>query len=326
MMKFISILLILFSSTFYAQVVGTPYGVVTSNSFTLDLLTETPSFAFSTRKLKSTYNGFVMRVRNASNNAQADVYFDNNNELSTNSLVKYVVSGTSGSGVGTITTLSSFKGSASLFATIWYDQSGNNRNAIQATVANQPELLLNNQNNHATLLFDGTKNLPVTVAGTQILGTTAGGIQGIVGTIFFTSKINNAGNVKSFGFYDSNNVRFQMHLNWSTNDAFFDATEICCAPTRNFANGTSVGVWKQYTMQRQDLYKIGRVSGIQKMAGNGSAAQQPNSSYFGIGCANNETTGGHLGLYSEMILYKKALSTAQMQSIENSQMSFWNSY
>lgn len=60
-----------------------------------------------------------------------------------------------------------------------------------------------------------------------------------------------------------------MHLNWSDGNAFFNAGGQCCGGTRNFANSASVNQWKQYTMQRQDVTKIGRVSGVEKMNGVG---------------------------------------------------------
>lgn len=59
------------------------------------------------------------------------------------------------------------------------------------------------------------------------------------------------------------------------------------------------------------------------MNGAGEAAASPTTSYFGIGATNNITTGGHIGHISEMILFNKVLTTAQITTIENNQMQFW---
>jgi hypothetical protein len=55
-----------------AQVVGTPY-IATDSRPVLDQLGINPSFAFSTRKLRSGYSGFALRIRRSTDNAQADV-------------------------------------------------------------------------------------------------------------------------------------------------------------------------------------------------------------------------------------------------------------
>ncbi len=325
-MKKISwILFCLVSLSSFGQMVGTPYGQPSLVTTPLDLITNTPSFAFSTRKLRSGYSGYAIRVRRSPDNSEVDVAFDANNIVSNTSTVTFAVTGTSGQTIGTTTTLSAYLGAARLYASLWYDQSGNARNAIQATAANQPELILNSQNGLAVLVFDGTKNIPVTTTAPSILGTTAGGVTGIVGTLFFTSKITISGNnPESLGFKSATNVRFQMHLNWNDGNAYFDAGGVCCGSTRLFSNAVNVNYWKQYTMQRQDVTKIGRVSGVEKMNGAGETASAPSISNFGIGATNNITTGGHVGHIGDFILYNIALASDQMRILENNQISFWN--
>lgn len=77
----------------------------------------TPAVAFSTRKLRTAYSGQCLRVRRSSDNAEQDIGFVAG-KLDTASLLSFV-----GAGDG--------------FVTTWYDQSGNARNATQATALKQ---------------------------------------------------------------------------------------------------------------------------------------------------------------------------------------------
>ena len=75
--------------------------------------------AYSLRLLNSTYTGSAIRVRRASDNAEQDIGFDNN-ELDTSALATFC-SGTDG------------------FVKTWYDQAGSN-DATQATTSAQPKI------------------------------------------------------------------------------------------------------------------------------------------------------------------------------------------
>jgi len=88
--------------------------------------------AYSLRLLDNTYTGNAIKVRRASDNAEQDIAFSNN-ELDT-------------------ATLESFASGTDAFVTTWYDQSGNGNDATQASAADQPKivssgstLLLNNK-------------------------------------------------------------------------------------------------------------------------------------------------------------------------------------
>ena len=86
----------------------------------------------STRKAKSTYSGYCMKVRRSSDDTTQDIGF-------------------SGSDLDT-TSLLSFVGAGSGYVHTWYDQSGNSNNATQTTNANQPRIVLN-----GTLETENTK-------------------------------------------------------------------------------------------------------------------------------------------------------------------------
>lgn len=80
------------------------------------------SIALSLRKLSTNYSGNCLRVRRDSDNTEQDIGFNNN--------------------VLDVNTLRSFVGSGDGFVSIWYDQSGNNRDAFQITEAYQPRIIL----------------------------------------------------------------------------------------------------------------------------------------------------------------------------------------
>jgi hypothetical protein len=102
------------------------------------------SCVFSLRKLYYSYNGPAIRVRRSNDNAEQDIGFLGNGEFNESALVSFV-------------------GVNSGFVSVWYDQSGNGRNAIQTVVANQPRIVnagaVDKINNKITLFFDGTNDV-----------------------------------------------------------------------------------------------------------------------------------------------------------------------
>lgn len=95
--------------------------------------------AWSFRKLSSTYAGACCRVRRASDNAERDITFAYNT-LDTQLLSDFCV-GTSG------------------FVSVWYDQSGNGNDAVQATANAQPLIFTAGatilENGKPAITFDG---------------------------------------------------------------------------------------------------------------------------------------------------------------------------
>jgi len=88
--------------------------------------------AYSLRQLSSTYSGNAIKVRRASDNAEQDIAFSNN-ELDT-------------------ATLETFASGTDAFVTTWYDQSGNGNDIIQSTAAEQPQIVDN-----GSTITEGTK-------------------------------------------------------------------------------------------------------------------------------------------------------------------------
>jgi len=103
----------------------------------LGLTAATPSaIALSTRLLSTSYSGPAFRIRRSSDNELRDVYFDGSGTISLTSQVSVA-----GGGPATATTLGTWIGANSGFVSIWYDQSGNGRDATQATNTRQPRLI-----------------------------------------------------------------------------------------------------------------------------------------------------------------------------------------
>ena len=78
-------------------------------------------FAFSIRKLSSSYTGPCMRVRRSSDSAEQDINFVND-FIDTTSMLSFV-----GGGNG--------------FVTKWYDQSGNNNDSSNGAGSGQPQII-----------------------------------------------------------------------------------------------------------------------------------------------------------------------------------------
>jgi hypothetical protein len=96
---------------------------------------------YSIRQLRQAYGGPVMKVRNNTNNAEADVAFKGF-ALRTTSVVTITVAGTSGYSIGQTMTLATFAGSDDVRVVTWYDQSGNGRNMTAPAAGQQPALMV----------------------------------------------------------------------------------------------------------------------------------------------------------------------------------------
>ncbi|MBK4119164.1 hypothetical protein JHE03_23045 [Pluralibacter gergoviae] len=81
-----------------------------------------PAIALSLRKLSSSYSGPAIRVRRSTDNAETDIGFTASGDLDTAALL-------------------SFCGSGNGFVSVWYDQSGNQFNAIRENASGQPRIV-----------------------------------------------------------------------------------------------------------------------------------------------------------------------------------------
>lgn len=98
--------------------------IVPPAQYLLDKISATPAAAYSTRQLKSSYNGSAIRVRRSSDNAELDIGFDSSGNLDESTLTTFASGATNDA-----------------FVTTWYDQSGNGRNLLQTTALAQPPII-----------------------------------------------------------------------------------------------------------------------------------------------------------------------------------------
>jgi hypothetical protein len=119
-----------------------PYAVAVAQNLLLDDYPNAAA-AYSLRKLDKDYTGSAIRVRRSNDNSEQDIGFTSSGDLDTASLKTFV-----GANSGAVTT--------------WYDQSGNARNATQATAANQPRVVnagvVERQNGKVSIRLDGTND------------------------------------------------------------------------------------------------------------------------------------------------------------------------
>ena len=108
-----------FQTTLGRQV-GAP--LYDNGTLLLDTYTASSAAYSASRKLRNNYDGYAIRVRHSSDNAEQDIPFTSLGVLDESALTTFV-------------------GANNGFVTTWYDQSGNGRNATQATASNQPRIV-----------------------------------------------------------------------------------------------------------------------------------------------------------------------------------------
>ena len=99
--------------------------------------------AYSVRKLSSTYSGPAIRIREDGGDTETDIGFDSNGRLDTAAIEAWC-------------------GANNGFVVIWYDQSGNNRNATAAADTDEPKIYngtaVITKNGKPAIEFDGLAN------------------------------------------------------------------------------------------------------------------------------------------------------------------------
>ena len=283
-------------------------GVTDSNtvavlSTTLDVY-PSASTAYSTRLLRGArYNNALLRVRRSSDNAEVDVFVDTNYGLS---LSSNITSRTSG------TTLGTWVGANSAFVTTWYDQSGNNNNATQATAINQPTIVssgvLQTDLGKSSLLFNGTTNFTSTVNWTNLFATyTVAKLNSLAPAVQAYFRDN--GSVNSTGVIAFNSVRVDTYR--------VRTTALTLSTINSSEFGTST---KLITLSADSTTGYAYLNNGLRI----SAAVSGNVGtimYIGANGAGN--TGGIAGLMSEWITYP---SNSNLSAINNNINSYYSVY
>jgi hypothetical protein len=137
-----------------------PYAFASSATLFLDETGLGSSVAaFSVRLLRAAYAGYFFRLRRSSDNAEADFGDDGTGE--------FTASSTAANGSNPLLDgqdVTTFFAAQDGFVVSWLDQSGNARNAAQATASAQPQIIATGaintgSNGKPALIFDGSNDV-----------------------------------------------------------------------------------------------------------------------------------------------------------------------
>jgi hypothetical protein len=268
------------------------------------------SAAYSLRKLRTAYLGAAVNVRRSSDGATQDIGFTASGDLDTVTLLAFVGVGNNG------------------FIRTWYDQSGNGRNATQATAGSQPQIVSNGaiqtENGRPTLRFDGIDDY--LAAPSPLINTTHSLF------ILFTPKIENEfGTV--FGQWSSGQTgRFYIIANQESAGPISVGRLNVANTTALGGNGTNglaadVAISNTPTL----ITSISTTGSEQwKLFKNGAQWDSATitSLYTGVNSAIGSLNGTASlltfeGTVSELISFPSVLSTTNRQTIERNQGQFY---
>ena len=248
---------------------------------------------YSVRRIVDKYSGYCLQVRRSSDNTTQNIGFTTNGDLDT-------------------TALKSFVGSGNGYVTIWYDQSGNGRNATQATTSQQPAIVLSGvvqrANTQPAVVFDGvsqtmasaafglinqgfTRNSVIKVITSQVNVHFLNSTLGSPNTALYTDGTN----ASIVGMYAGANYPATGYQNVTAGSLYIDSEQFNNSSSYLYQNGTPSAVFNAGTQG---------VNGIQ-------IASYTGSSRF----ANIAV--------SEITLFNSLLSTTDRQTLEANQNRYY---
>jgi len=255
--------------------------------------------AYSVRKLRSAYAGSCLRVRRSSDNTEQNIGFVNN-FLDT-------------------AALSAFVGAGNGFVTKWYDQTGNNRDAIQTSAYNQPRIVnagvLFTQNSLASInCYDSNRcNFNITTGGggsNTILTNVSYGYAFVAARTAQTTATRRT--IFSIAAANINSGRFYIGAIASSNAMAMggkrldtDTLESTSTTTHGSAFNLLTGV-ARYADAEAYLYKNGVLAGskvpFQTAGATSNTVSYNYESYIGSG--RGDVAGGiENGSVSEVVIY-----------------------
>lgn len=240
--------------------------------------------AFSLRRLTGSYSGPLIRVRRASDGAQQDIRATIAGDLDT-------------------AALGAFCAATSCYVSAWYDQSGNTRDATQATAANQPRIVnagaIETKGGRPTIVWPSVANTSLlrtatifTLGSVSVVsqyddGARTGWIADYVG-LFGSTGVSIGANVAGTStLYGS--PSFQK---WARNGAALANSSLAVALP-----------WSWSTMY--------------------ATASPAFGGFWSIGCDRTLSLRGWSGPISEFLMFPAALSASDRLSIERSQASYF---
>ncbi|MCF6244509.1 MAG: hypothetical protein L3J43_05680 [Sulfurovum sp.] len=291
------IVYLFFSSIGNAQISNYNHFPTLQPSHILDEKLTNISFAFSMRVLESDYNGPLVRLRRAIDNAERDFSWGDNDIVD-------------------VAAIDIWRNGSNVFIHTWYDQSGLGRDAVQNTNSQQPRFYPD-----ATMPYfqgDGSNDHLTVDTPNGIQDVTNAGNEGTVLTIISATTKNQ----HTFGVLTYSD-RWSTHLNWSNNGLYFDPG-ICCNNPRSFANSANANNWAHYTFIKTSTHAIARADGIEKFNGTHTTGRCTRTEDFAIGWATGDQPSNHAtSKFNEMIMYKTDIAITEYQDIEENAMTFW---
>jgi hypothetical protein len=199
------------------------YGLVSTNFIGLLDLYPGAAAAYSVRRLSSTYEGALIRVREDVGDEEADIGFDANGDLDTTALLAHC-------------------GGNNGFITTWYDQSGNTLNYIQSTESQQPQIV-----SSGTIIQDNSKPLISAVNGSTELDSLLAGSANrwIFGVIRVQSGVISCFYFEPFNNYValSQNGSFSTFVNGANLNAIYkDGSAITASRDSMYDNFLTSGI------------------------------------------------------------------------------------
>ena len=273
---------------------GLNLGIQSDFRKALDFLSIQSSAAYSLRKLRNAYIGNAIRVRRSSDNLETDIGFINGTELNTTALLAHC-------------------GANNGFVTIWYDQSGNNLNATQVTATNQPSIVtsgvVNLDSGKPTILYDGIDDFFNIVSAVNSSNISFNSVSKLGSKSLVANSSYLLGAASSFYGYD--NEGFGVALS-STTGGYFNSP----IPT-TVRLSTAIDTVTVAT-NVASLFRFGTAIGAP------TVTIGTNFQPVFIGANIAGITGNWSGSISEIVIANSTLSTADRQTLERNQGSYYS--
>jgi len=275
-------------------------GIMASAQNPLSSISQSSPASFSMRRISAAYFGNLIQVRRSADNTTQEIGFTANGDLDTASLKTFV-------------------GTGSGFVTIWYDQSGNGRNASQSNTARQPRIVdagqVERQNSQPAIRFLGMNyGLFTSTFTAYSSGVSYNGVAKVNSNNTYNAIVNKTGAVNKnvpapLDFY---NARFVAGN--GSGFKFFDHTNA-------FKASEPMGIWTYQGTPGGNLntFYNGSSNGSTSIGSSYSDAGQP----LYIGSRADLATGLD-GWISEIVTFGAEMSTADRQILEGSQASYYN--
>jgi hypothetical protein len=300
------------SATNYTVTATNPFGSTTAtinitvNQLALDKLGLTASspasFAYSIRKLSTSYVGNAIIVRRSTDNTTLAIGFDGTGNLDETALLNF-------------TTNNGTSPSADAFVMSWLDQSGNNNHVTQTDITRQPQIVSNGivikENNKPSIRsIVGSGNSLLSPSSNYIFSSysVVGRSNSVPGIGGYQAFMQATGGVSAIRFYNDGTT--PGSLQFISNGGISINTTTVQSPT-NLTIYSSL-------FNQGNAYKNGSLIAT-------STISNPTSSTYQFRLFNNNSLGYTLdGTISEIVSFTNGLTTTQRETIELNQANYYS--